>query len=332
MALRGFFLALVSLVFAAQAVAADFRLQFPLKCEIGKTCWIVNYMDDAKGPDARDYACGIRTYDGHDGTDIGLPDRVAMETGTDVLAAAAGKVLRIRDSVEDKEPTEEEMAALEKANRGCGNGILIDHGDGWQTIYCHMKQNSIRVRPGQAVSTGDVLGQAGQSGSAQFPHLHLGVLRQGDRLDPFTGMKNDTGCAQQKTPLWADNVKLPYEPVIAYAAGFHKGVPDFEAVKIDASSPRMLSGEPGALVFWSAFYGVRTGDRISLSISDPSGHVIATNEVTQDKDRARQFLYVGRKGEKGFAPGSYKGTASVRRDGKDGQPVTRTIERDVLLK
>ncbi len=319
-------------LFVSGVAHANPALRFPLQCDPGKNCWVVNYMDEAPGPDAQDYTCGSRTYDGHDGTDIGLPDRVAMETGVSVLAAAAGKVLRVRDEAEDREPSDKEMADLLKANRGCGNGVFIDHGGDWQTIYCHMKKGSVTVKPGQEVAAGDVLGQAGQSGAALFPHLHLGVLFKGERIDPFTGDKAGAGCAAAKIPLWLKDFVPVYEPAIVYAAGFHRGIPDFEAIKIDASSPRTLATDPGSLTFWAAFYGLKAGDKITLSMTAPDGRVLATRDIVQDKDRARQFFYIGRKAENSFLPGTYKGSVFLNRTVSGNPPFSRTVEKSVVLK
>ena len=72
-----------------------------------------------------------------------------------------------------------------RRGQDCGNGVLVDHGDGWETQYCHMKQGSVRVTSGDAVGAGAVLGQIGQSGMAAFPHLHLSVRHNADKIDPF---------------------------------------------------------------------------------------------------------------------------------------------------
>src|SRR5262249_54329265 len=56
-------------------------------CELGKTCWVVNYPDtDRAESSAKDFTCGPLTYDTHDGTDFGIRDLVAMATGVPVRA------------------------------------------------------------------------------------------------------------------------------------------------------------------------------------------------------------------------------------------------------
>ena len=133
----------------AIAPAAAFELVFPVACEIGETCAIQHYVDRDPGPDALDYRCGHQTYDGHDGIDIRIPTLRDMTAGVAVLAAADGTVARTRDEIPDVMFDEANAAAV--ADRECGNGVVIEHGDGWVTQYCHLKRGSIRVAPGETV-------------------------------------------------------------------------------------------------------------------------------------------------------------------------------------
>ena len=87
------------------------------------------------GPAATDFTCGPLSYDGHDGTDIALPTRAAMAEGVAVLAAAPGTVTGIRDGIADFAPVIQ--------GKECGNGVVIDHGAGWVTQYCHLRQGSV---------------------------------------------------------------------------------------------------------------------------------------------------------------------------------------------
>jgi murein DD-endopeptidase MepM/ murein hydrolase activator NlpD len=83
--------------------------------------------------------------------------------GTPVLAAAAGRV-RLVDEVS-----------------GYGLMVLVDHGDGWQSLYAHLFE--IAVQPGEEVQRGQPLGRVGESGRASTPHLHFEIRqRRGERL------------------------------------------------------------------------------------------------------------------------------------------------------
>ncbi|MBL8631070.1 MAG: M23 family metallopeptidase [Rhodospirillaceae bacterium] len=63
-----------------------------------------------------------------------------------------------------------------------GQTVVIEHGFGLDTVYIHM--NAIRVKDGQSVKQGDIIGEIGKSGRANGPHLHFGVMWFDVRLDP----------------------------------------------------------------------------------------------------------------------------------------------------
>ncbi len=128
--------ALVLLTGAATAHAEP-RLSLPAKCTLGDTCFIQQYPDIDPGPNAQDYMCQTLSYDGHKGTDIALPSLAAMQVGVISIAPAGGTVRRVRGDMADQMYSNDTSADL--AGRDCGNGVVIDHGDGWETQLCHMR-------------------------------------------------------------------------------------------------------------------------------------------------------------------------------------------------
>ena len=139
-----------TLVFWASSVAAQqLQLRMPVDCALGETCFIQNYVDRDPGPEYREIGCGQLSYDGHRGTDIALYDHIAMDQGVNVRAAADGIVAATRDGMPDILVTDPN--APDVTGRACGNAVIIDHPDGWQTRYCHMKRGSLRVKTGVVV-------------------------------------------------------------------------------------------------------------------------------------------------------------------------------------
>lgn len=68
-------------------------------------------------------------------------------------------------------------------NAGYGNHIIVDHGNGFVTLYAHL--NSILVRPGENVSRGQQLGTVGNTGNSTGPHLHFEIRYQGVPQNPL---------------------------------------------------------------------------------------------------------------------------------------------------
>jgi len=67
---------------------------------------------------------------------------------------------------------------------GYGNHVVVDHGDGYQTLYAHM--NKIYVQANNRVSVGQALGQMGSTGRSTGTHLHFEVIKNGVKLNPLS--------------------------------------------------------------------------------------------------------------------------------------------------
>ncbi|MFC3052072.1 M23 family metallopeptidase [Kordiimonas pumila] len=291
-------------------------LQFPLACTLGETCWTARYNDREPGPSFTDFTCGSRTQNRHYGTDFALRDLGAMRTGVKVLAAAEGVVKAVRSTEPDisiKEQNPDDINGKE-----CGNGVVIEHSGNWTTQYCHMKQNSIRVAPGDTVSAGDPLGEVGLSGNTEYPHMHLTVRRGKNRVDPFDGQEIASACTADTTddnPLWASPVAYE-EMALVYVS--LKAQPPTGETRWEPE-PSALSSESPALIVTGRAFGAQKGDRWLLRILKPGGSVFYEHTLTLDRDRQFQLQYAGKKRPSGgFTPGIWTGEVVVLRQHSDG--------------
>jgi len=95
----------------------------------------------------------------HEGIDLTAP------RGTNIYAAASGKVI-IAGNHRD----------------GYGNKVVIDHGNGYKTLYAHL--HKIKVKYGQEVKLASIIGEVGNTGGSISPHLHYEVQIDGHVVDP----------------------------------------------------------------------------------------------------------------------------------------------------
>ncbi|NSY39896.1 M23 family metallopeptidase [Leisingera sp. ANG59] len=304
---------LTSISLAAPAAAGDFRLRFPVDCTLGESCHIQQFVDRDPGSGARDFTCGTLSYDGHKGTDIALPYLSDMQAGATVRAAADGVVLGTRNSMPDQYATDANAAEID--GKECGNGVVLRHGGGWETQYCHMKRGSVRVESGQKVKAGDVLGEVGLSGKTQFPHLHLSVRKDGAVVDPFSPDALETCGDLPGQTLWAS--LPPYQAGGVLGAGFSTAIPDYGSVKTGTADEAPLPPDAPAFVFWAYAFGGQAGDLLELNVTGPGGDFVSHSEALQ-KNQAQFYRAAGRRLRGGQWPaGSYTGVARLLRDGQE---------------
>ncbi len=303
---------------------------FPVDCDYGVDCFIQNYVDHDPGRDSVDYACGWLTYDGHDGTDIRLPRIADIPSNVLVLAAADGVVLRTRDGMVDQLVSELPPAAT--AGREAGNGVVIDHGGGWETQYSHLRRDSLMVSAGDTVSRGQPIGAVGLSGNTEFPNVEFTVRYEGTPVDPFVGQGDTTrgfACGDQRQTLWDEAVapQLAYMATATLAAGFADQAVEQAVARTGGYDAPGLPAYAPALVFWADVMGALAGDQQHIVIIGPDGGVVHETSETLDTSFVSWFAFSGRRTpDGGWPPGSYRGLYSLSRDGQVITEITREIE------
>ena len=292
--------------------------EVPIICPEEGYCYVQNYVDVNPVNGGQDYKNLLRSYDGHRGTDFRIP-YLAMLRGVAVVAAANGKVLRVRNSMADRSLTE-----LLGENEGyeCGNGVVIDHGDGWHTQYCHMKKGSVTVKPGETVQAGMALGAVGLSGRTEFAHLHFQVTHNGKTVCPFSGdLQGETLAKHPKEkhlkPLWSDNGRaaLQYVPPQLLKIDYTTEPPISSRDLLQRSeTPDSIKADNKTLVFAAATALLEEGDKLVITLSTAEGAELAKKEVAIKYQTAQRFDYVGRTDSAKFVGNTLEGTVELWRN------------------
>jgi len=267
-----------------------------------------------------DYSCGVATYNDHKGTDIAIMDADVMRQGVEVFASAAGIVKGTRNNMRDIDFNMGGGAASVQGNE-CGNGVVIDHGSGWTTQYCHMLRESVSVNTGDTVETGQTLGLIGLSGKTEFPHLHIQVKYNEQVVDPFAGLQRNKKCGVGEAPLWKTSALLSmlYEPTALYSAGFSSTTPNERIAREGLYGGDVLFQKSPVIALWVDMFWVNPGDKLLFMITGPEGETLMAHNTTIKKRRTRRFAFAGINRKKGepWSRGPYTGEIRLIRSDTD---------------
>jgi hypothetical protein len=292
-------------------------LALPIKCQVGVSCFVQNYVDHDASDKVRDHSCGRRSYDGHDGTDIRIRNQEIQKQGVEVLAAAPGRVIGTRNDMDDVSIRTAGKAAI--AGKECGNGALIKHDNDWATQYCHLAKGSIRLKVGDAVTTGQPIGLVGLSGDTEFFHLHFTVRYRGKAVDPFAYGAAENSCGGGRS-LWAASLaeQMQYRPREIIDFGFGALAPAMEQIESGAVDKHPVTPGSDAFVAYVRVIGLQAGDQQSLAVHGPAGAFVTNNLPALDRDKAQFLVIAGKKRtEAAWPAGRYVATYRVTRDGAE---------------
>lgn len=186
--------------------AKDISLSLPLKCTMGKDCFVLYYPDRIVENGFRDYKCGKLSFENNQSVvfDAIKPN----DDGLEVLAAAPGVVSKV---------------VLAKPNKGIQSlietgvpYIVISHPGGYKTKYSFLNQNRIMVKKGQRVQEKEAIAYTGKKNEG-LDEVYFTLSRSSKAIDPFLGPNASYGCDTVGKSLWKE--RIPYAPitVVEYA-------------------------------------------------------------------------------------------------------------------
>lgn len=110
----------------------------------------------------------------HNGIDITSVNAAGTHVTSDIVAHSSGLVTAVYKSC-NKTYTN---------GSSYGNYVMIDHGNGYSTLYAHLAYGTVKVKKGQEVKRGEALGYMGNTGHSNGAHLHFEVRKDGKKIDP----------------------------------------------------------------------------------------------------------------------------------------------------
>ncbi len=119
--------------------------------------------------------------DGHTFTGDPASNTSYHAYGQQALAVAAGTVVEIKDGIAENVPQKSPAVPITLDTVG-GNHVVLDLGNGTFALYAHFQPGSLKVKVGDKVKAGQLLGLVGNSGNSTEPHLHFQLMDAGSPL------------------------------------------------------------------------------------------------------------------------------------------------------
>jgi len=178
----------------------------PLLCPSEEDCWTVHHYPDLDpGPGVLDFKCGTKGTDGDSEVKFRIARKFRYKSVVQAVSPAAGKVMRMRNGMEDDLYANGGLGAVK--GKECGNGIRISHGGGLESQICHLQNDSMTLHPGDLVEAGQIIGLVGQSGFASEPYLGVVFYHHGEKIDPFAGPGITNTCGDTNATLWGPRAR-----------------------------------------------------------------------------------------------------------------------------
>ena len=162
----------------------------------------------------------------------------AMDRGTPVTAARGGKVVKVKEN--------SSIGGASKVYNNYANYITIYHQDGTFAKYVHLKYKGAKVKEGEQVSAGDVIGYSGNTGWSQGPHLHFEVFKA-VKMGAQTIATNFLNYKQQSINLKEGKYYYSYHPgqgSINVQLGSKLNNQDYEGYSKSVLHTKQLTLEP----------------------------------------------------------------------------------------
>jgi hypothetical protein len=274
--------AILTLSSCSHSVQVDYKIapkitfETPIKCKFGKDCFIQKYVDHGKDKAIFDYGCNVRTSNDFDGTLFRLRHSKMIKENVPVLAATSGQISRICVN-----PKSDDANCPVQMMQEMGDHIVINHNNGWQTYYGHLKTGSVKVKVGEYVKTSQQIASVGSRKKDGLPVLDFRTLFNGYTIDPFVGTVEFENCHHDIAPIWSKKSfnQMKYKDVDIIIGTFSDKEPIHDNVITGYNEIESINPELEKFSFWVEVLGTKKGDREKIEIIDNDGNTVASNVI-----------------------------------------------------
>lgn len=243
-------------VFTASIPNPPTKFAWPLAGKLFEDFGISNENDVDPSSNSVDQFGRTIYANGHIGWDIAPGPFSANDNGLEVLATADGIVTWASDGIFDREIETGKFAT---------NGFGIDHGNGFASLYVHLRRDSITVKPGDSVKAGQRLGLVGSSGNSSGPHLHFEVTRNGRGVNLMIGREF------YLTPDIEDRFQ---RAGMTYLSVSNRPVIGADYLESISSSRVFLANEVNRAILWFTVMGWKRPGPLTIETRRPDGSLL----------------------------------------------------------
>lgn len=260
-----------TITFEFTPVTASFPqlMTWPLELEPLTEAFWSNYNDVDPTSGLSDFQGRNATYNTHNAIDSRLVTFSVQDQGVEIYAALDGVVKSINDGEFDRQTA---------FNSSPSNSVVIDHGNGWETLYLHFRRDSVQVEVGQTVSQGDILGLVGSSGSSTAPHIHFELRRDGLPVETY----------YDPTTYWESPVDYVFDNVYLVHAGITNYNPGGQHFWEGPSDSQVLGQQSNIGLYARGYYsGLEFNDLVQSLWYLPNGSLYASRSFNVNSDYSR---------------------------------------------
>ncbi len=295
---------LLIIIIPSDTYASELKFNTPIQCKIGEDCFLLNQLEKV--------GCGQLPFSTKDGVMFIAKHDALVRDGIKILASQNGKVKAVRSNVDDQDKSTVSIAP-------CGNGIIVTHANGYETQYCYLHKDTIKLKKGDKVKEGQELGLMGMSGNINYPAMLFTLKRKNKHIDPFTNNHKSEDCVyNHDKSLWnPETIKtMIHSETIITNYGFTTEEPEIAKARNGDYNTMTIAGNTNIIGYFIDLIGVYEGDLIIIEMLSPDGYKIVSYQKKFVDFNPRAFAHIVYKNQsQKLNEGEYKISFKLLRQG-----------------